>query len=879
MDRDRQRKLRQLFARAFDLQPEARGRLLDEACAGDPELRREIEALLERDDDVADRIGGVVQGAASDALAGELAPSLLTGQDIAGYQIRQKLGEGGMGEVFLAHDVELRRDVALKVLPAPIAKDPESLRRFKREARALAAVDHPNIVSVYSVEEANDVHFLTMAYVDGRTLDELIPRGGLGYESFLDLAVPLADALRAAHERGIIHRDLKPANVMVDGDDRLRVLDFGLAKLQGDAQSPVMSQAPTKAMTREGVVMGTFPYMSPEQTEGKALDARSDIFSLGVILYEMATGQRPFKGETSASLIAAILKEAPPALETLRTDLPEPLDRLLARCLEKDPERRPQSAKDVRNELEQLRREANTQASASVIAGAGTAMSRRSVTAVSAATLIVLALLVVLWDRSPISLGPASPPGIRSLAVLPLSNLSRDPDQLYFVDGMTEALITDLARIRSLKVISRTSSMLYRDTPKPLPEIARELGVDAVVEGSVIRSDDMVRVTVQLIEAESDEHIWAENFDREMRDIFSLQSEVARAIARQIEARLTPAEEELLMGGRSVNPEAYDAFLRGQFHLFSLNPEDIERAKEYYERALEIDPGFALAYTGLAHIYGGRVQWGRTPAREGLLQVRELTLRALDLDDTLAEAHNSLAKVFFYEDWDWEAAEAAFRRGIELSPNSPFLRMTYSLMLGSLQRHGEGVSEIEQAIEMDPLNPLWKAVRAWQMMFQEQYAAAIDEFRRTLSVAPNVLPAQEALWVAFWRQQEWEEAREAAKKAFSLRGRLEVVEAIESGYAESGNPEVDYRDAMRSGAERLVELSSEAYVLPSLIAKLYVQAGEHDRALDWLGKAYEERDPFMVHLRVDPTWVDLRGDPRFRDLLEGIGLPELEDLE
>lgn len=862
MDDDRQRKLRQLFDRALDLDPEAQRRLLDEACADDPELRQELESLLEQDKVPGDPIGRAVQDAVGDALTEARTPSLQVGQEITRYQVRHKLGAGGMGEVFLARDTELRRDVALKVLSAPFAGDPDGLRRFKREARALAAVDHPNIVSVYSVEEEAGVHFLTMAYVVGRTLDQLIPKGGLGPERFLKLAVPLADAVRAAHERGIVHRDLKPTNVMVDGEDRLRVLDFGLAKLQREAASPEVSQVAKQAVIREGVVMGTFPYMSPEQVEGKPLDVRSDIFSLGVILYEMATGERPFKGETSDSLAAAILKETPPTVGDLRAGLPPQLARIVRHCLEKDPAQRPQTAKEIRDALDNLGRES---VSERLVSSPRAARARSRLLLTIGMAVAILAVLAAVWRWGPQSFDALAEPDIRSLAVLPLSNLSGDPGQQYFVDGMTEALITDLAKVGSLKVISRTSVMLYRDSDKPLPQIARELGVDAVVEGSVMRAAEQVRVTVQLIEAESDEYIWAENYDREMRDVLSLQSEVARAIAGEIEAQLTPAEEQLLTAERTVDPEAYDAYLKGLFHFSSYQ---VERAGEYFELALERDPSFAPAYAGLANIWGARVQFGGTPPSVGKPKGRELVLKALELDDTLAEAHTVLAKISYYFDWDWPAAERGFQRALELNPNGPFVRYSYALLLGSLKRHEEGMEQIERALELDPLNPLLSAIHGWQFVVSDRFSEAIEAFRRALAAGP-VLPAQLGLWTALRAEGRYDEALIEAKKTFSLLGRPEVVEAMDSGYGESG-----YRGAMHSAAERLAERSEREYVPQTMVARLYAHAREEDQAIHWLERAYEERDTFLVQLGGEPDWDDLRADSRFRDLLARIGLPE-----
>jgi TolB-like protein/tetratricopeptide (TPR) repeat protein len=865
MDGDRRRKVRQLFDQAQDLEPEVLGLFLDQACIEDPDLRREVESILERDRRSRGPDGGTEPEEAAEATAQERAPSLVIGQQIGRYRVVGELGEGGMGEVFLARDLELRRDVALKVLPARIAEDPVGLQRFKREARALAAVDHPNIVTIHSVEEEEGLTFLTMERVEGDSLDQVIPENGLETAELVSIASSVTDALAVAHAKGITHRDLKPANIMVGEGGRVKILDFGLAKLRPEPAAAEPSQLPTRSLTLMGIAMGTVPYMSPEQVEGKAVDQRSDLFSLGIVLYEMATGRRPFAGDSAPAVMSAVLKDTPAPARELNARVPWSLERIIGRCLEKSPERRPQSAREVTEALELVQAESAARWPFSWLAALPATSAgalRRKLGWIAAGALGVAVTTALVWYLT------ADRATIRSLAVLPLENYSQDAGQDYFVDGMTEALITDLAKVGALKVISRTSAMQYRDSDKPLPQIARELGVDAVVEGSVTRAGEQVRISVQLIRAETDEHLWADSYDRELSDILSLQSEVARGIAGQIEAQLTPAEERLLTAKRPVVPEAYDAYLRGLFHLTSLTPDQVERARDYFEQALEKDPSFALAYAGLAETWGGRVQWGGLPPAEGMPKVRELALKAIELDDTLAEAHNVLAKVSYYGDWDWSAAEMGFQRAVELNPNSAFVRHTYALLLASLKRHEEAMEQIDRALELDPLNLGLRAVRGWQLMTSGRFDEAIATFRETLAAGP-VVPAQLALWTALRAEGRYDEAWVEGKKAFSLLGRLEVVEAMDSGYAESG-----YRGAMHAAAERLAEQSEQEYIPQTLVARLYAHAEEKDQVMHWLEKAYEERDTFLVNLGAAPDWDDLRAEPRFRDLLARIGLPE-----
>jgi serine/threonine protein kinase len=598
----------------------------------------------------------------------------MIGQTLGHYEILDRLGAGGMGEVYRAEDTRLQRQVALKILPPEMAKSQERLVRFQREAQTLAALDHPNIVHIYSVERGEDVHFLTMQLIQGKRLSDLTPEEGMPLEQILEIAIPLADALRAAHEKGITHRDLKPENVMIDLEGRVKILDFGLAKLRLPDPGPEASQLRTEAMTQEGMVLGTVPYMSPEQVQGEPVDHRTDIFSLGIVLYEMASGLRPFRGANSASLMSSILRDQPAPVSDVKAGLPEELGRILSRCLEKNPERRFQSARSLRDELKELELQTASGQLASERVEVPSASTARDLPkprwlALALAALFVAVLVGLQWWRS----GPPSPepetPQITSLAVLPLRNLSGDAEQDYFADGMTEALILDLSKIGALKVISRTSIMRFKETDRSVAVIARELGVDAVVEGSVLREGSRVGITAQLIEASSDRTLWAERYQRDLTSILSLQAEVARAIAGEIRVSLTPQEESLLAATRTVDPEAHEAYLKGRFYRDRFTPQDLETALQYFERALEIDPSYALAHHGVGSVWGYRTVLGVATPREAWPKSAEALERTLALDDSVAEAHLSLANLKVWYEWDWEGGELAFLRAIELNPN------------------------------------------------------------------------------------------------------------------------------------------------------------------------------------------------------------------
>jgi TolB-like protein/Tfp pilus assembly protein PilF len=788
--------------------------------------------------------------------------TVVIGQRLSHYRITAKLGEGGMGEVYLAEDEHLGRKVALKVLPAELADSPDRLKRLQREARALAALDHPNIVTVFSVEEDEGVHFLTMAWVEGQGLDKLIPEEGFAVEQLLDLAIPLADALRAAHERGIVHRDLKPGNVMVDGEGRLRVLDFGLARLEAVAGAEDITQVATRTMTEVGTVMGTYPYMSPEQAQGQIADARSDLFSFGIILYEMATGRRPFTGETGVSLVSSILKDVPTPVTELKDDLPVELGEIIERCLEKEPADRFSSAGEVRDRLDALRRGLRA---GEVVAGE----RPRRLALVGALVIVAVLAGVSGWmaltreggDRDA-GMSEAAGPQIASLAVLPLRNLSGDPEQEYFVDGMTEALITDLSKIGALKVISRTSAMRYKDTDKPISDIARELNVDAVVEGSVVREDDRVGITAQLIEVATETNLWADRYEREIASILTLQGEIARAIAGEIEVTLTPGEEALLTRERKVDPEAYENYLRGQSSWQTLTPAGLDDAEAYFDMALERDPDYAQAYAGMAMVWAGRQQMGVVPPSEAGSKAKAAALRALEIDDSVAEAHYALAGVQTWTEWDWEAAEVSFRRAIELNPNLADVRAFYAHYLAMMQRPDEAMAEMQRALELDPYNALFPLLNGIVLESTGRCDEALAFYSSVLERMPTNPSALGGMVRGNYCLEQYEETYEAAVANWTGRGRPDAVAALESGYAESG-----FAGAM-SG---LADWKHEQFGVcdPFNLSA----AGETDEALDCLELRVEMGDPNMPYIGVTVTLRALRDEPRFQDLLRRMNLP------
>ena len=828
--------------------------------------------------------------------------ALTPGTRFGTYEVIRALGAGGMGEVYLARDTKLGREVALKVLPAEVAGDPDRLARFQREARTVAALNHPNLVTLHAVEEAHGVPYLVMERIAGRPLGDVIPPGGLPVARILDIGVAIASALAAAHDKGIVHRDLKPANVMVTDEGLVKVLDFGLAKTQVAATSDGETAEPTATATQAGIA-GTIPYMAPEQLRGERVDARTDVFAFGTLLYEMAAGRRPFRGDSPVDTMTAILQGEPHPIEDVRQDLPPRLTRIVKRCLEKDPRRRVQSAIDLRHELQDLADELRSGEALSGPAGAtqapptsakaevkrpGRRLKIRTIAAIATAAIVVVVVgttLVIKLSR-PGGSTVGSGQRIASLAVLPFENMTHDASQDFFVEGIHEAIITDLAKLGSVRVTSRNSVLRYKGPNLKLKDVAHELGVDALIEGSVLRTGTQVRITAQLILGKTDEHVWAESYDRDVKDVLRLLSEVSRAIAGEVDAKLgqslasaspqlaspvraSPAPTSSVGTGGipQVLPEAYEAYLRGRQAIGqAVSPTSANVALGHFERAAALDPGFAGAWSGIAmasllreFIAGSEVR--ATTA----LAAQQSATKALALDARDGDAHAVLGALKLYRDWDFEAARPMLERAVTLSPHDSMLRHVYGDYFLVTGRVDESLEQVKLGRDFDPSSPLPEMVVIFHTMVARKFDDVIAEGRRAMEIFPTIRrPVEGMVAGALWRQRKFDEAMPGFKASYGPDA--EAWRVFEAGYQRGGPAAArtalgDYLAARAPGDQNVLG-----------IAAAYAEGGNAAKAMPWLEKAFAARLPQLLHVPATPAYDPIREDPRFKDLLRRIGI-------
>jgi eukaryotic-like serine/threonine-protein kinase len=817
------------------------------------------------------------------------------------YEIRSRIGGGGMGEVYLAADTKLGRTVALKFLPADVASDEKRMQRFTREAHAASSLNHPNIITIHEIEQEGAVTFIATEFIEGVTLRERMAAGPMPVEEALDVAIQTASALAAAHAKEIVHRDVKPENVMLREDGYVKVLDFGLAKLaESRSTTP---EAVTQVHTDVGAVIGTARYMSPEQARGLEVDGRTDIFSLGIVLYEMLAGRSPFEGATNHEVVAAILKDEPRPLAERVAAAPAGLQEIVSRALRKERDERYQTARELLEDLRTLKQDLEfelklARATGDAPSGAAARLTGTDQFSVRTAreplaratmsgilhsaehkrrgNLWLFGLIAVAVVGALFSYWYFSRPtrAIDSVAVLPFVNAGGDANTEYLSDGLTESLINSLSELPNLKVIARSSVFRYKGKEVDPQTVGRELGVHAVLTGRVVRINDDLVIETELVDVDTQTRLWGERYSRKLSDIIALQDDISREISEKLRLKLSGPERRQLAKRYTENSEAYQLYWKGRYYWNKRRPEDIREAIRYFQQAIELDPNYALAYTGLADCYvlGNLLQLS---PKEAMPVAIEKTSRALQIDPELAEAHTSLAKIKLSYEWDWAGAESEFRRALELKPGYATAHQWYGVYLSEMGRHDESLEQRKRALELDPLSLSISTGVGRAYFWARRYDESISHLQTSLERDPRYADTHWSFGLAYEQKRMYDEAVAAYQRAISLSktaefpdGKPEMIAALGHAHAAAGR-----RDEALRIIDRLRELvSRQDYVSPYSIALIHVALNEEGPAFDWLDRAYRERDESFIHLKVDPRLDRLRADPRFDEMLRLIKL-------
>ena len=887
MTPERERRIDDLFYSALEREPAEREAFLRVGCAGDESLRREVESLLAAHEKVGDFIEEPAAADAGRILADRRVRSML-GRRMGHYTIVGTLGAGGMGEVYLAEDARLGRRAAIKLLPPALEAEPERLRRFEQEARAASALNHPNILTIYETGTDDGSLYIAAEYVEGVTLRERMNAGRLGVAEALDVAAQVADALSAAHAAGIVHRDVKPENVMLRSDGYVKVLDFGLAKLNEPAGGVAGGEGNAPAGgTEPGMVMGTARYMSPEQARGQKTDGRSDLWSLGVVLYEALTACPPFDGPTASDVLASVLKDEPAALGAHLPDVPAGLQEMLDRLFCKEPARRYQRAADMSRDLKRLRRRLDGgdaegvqptiglgEASAEGGLGPGAAAGPHTTPRRARWTALVLAALLftgVAAVAAALYFAGPTAKAVNSVAVLPFVNAGGSAETEYFSDGITEATINSLSRLPGLSVTAHSSVFRFKGRQVDPRAAAAELGVEAVLTGRVVEREGALEISAELVDARTNYQLWNGKYTRGLPDLPTVQAEIARDISEQLRPRLSSEEERRLAKSYTPDAEAYRLYLRGRYHWNKRTREDTRKSLEHFEAAIARDPGYALAYAGLADAYNVLPTLGAAKPAEALPRAQAAARRALEMDNTLAEAHTALAFAVQGHGWDFRGAEAEYRRAIELNPSYATARHWYSRLLLQTGKFDQAIAEAKRAHELDPLSPNISSHLARVYRDVGRYDEAAEQARKAIELDKNFANAHLVLSLTYEEMGRYEEAAREFGAAAALSGvpaELATRRAAElaEAHRRAGPPGYWRKrlNIMREDGER-------GYVSPTEVASLHARLGENEEALELLGRAYRERDALLVWLKTYPAFSGLRSDPRFQQLLARVG--------
>ena len=890
---ERWEQIGQLFQAARELRPGERITFLRQACGEDESLFREVESLLVAEDELGDFLAAGAIHDAAKALAEDQSFSPV-GKQLGHYQVRSLLGTGGMSAVYLAQDTKLDRAIALKILPAEFAADKDRMRRFEQEAKSAAALNHPHIAHIYEIAEAEGKQFIAMEYIEGETLRHKIHRERTSLPKLLKYLTQVAGGLAKAHERGIVHRDLKPDNIMITPEGDAKILDFGLAKLiappkqTGGSDGVTRGQATARLSQHStpGIVLGTVGYMSPEQAQGNVhdIDHRSDIFSFGCILYEAATGLRAFEGKDVLDTLHKIVYAPTPQIKEINTVAPDGLQRIVRRCLAKEPEKRYQSIKDLGIELEELQQELTSvpgleqtfQPSAigtgEIDAAHSTSSAEYVVSGISrhkrgalATLLLVAGIAAASWYYFH---NQNSKVAIHSIAVLPFTNVSKDADVEYLSDGISESLINSLSQLPDVKVIARSSAFKYKGTEADVKEIAKALGVEAILTGRVTQRGDNLMISAELVNASDKTQMWGEQYSRKMSDLLAIQREIAEEIAAKLKLKVSSAGKGFAKHYTESN-DAYQLYLKGRFFWNKRKAEAIKKSIEYFDQAIVKDPTFALAYAGLADCYV--VPGNRLAPQEAMPKAKAAAMRALELDETLAEAHASLARVLAAYDWNWKSAEQEYKRAIELNPRYAIAHQWYGGLLEVTGRSNEAVAERKRARELEPLSLIINFELGLAFYYARDYDQAIEQFQKTLELDQDFAPPQMFLPTAYEQKGMYTEAIAGFKNAIQKSIDIQTLAKAGLGhvYAVTGK-----KSEARKVLDELQQRSEHEYVPALSHALIYSGLGEKDQAFAWLDKAYEERSFQLQWIKIEPRWDNLRSDPRFQDLTRRMGLPQ-----